>query len=170
MPGKTASSQQVRWLVKPAAVESLSAERGAYALLIRLERHFRGSVGALGTVGLPAGTYLYCGSANGPGGLRARLRRHLRRDKSLHWHVDHLTTAGTITRILAVAGGRECALVSRALRLPDVSTPAAGFGSSDCRRCFAHLLGVRDGDGVVDALRCGGSARSIQFTSQREIQ
>jgi Uri superfamily endonuclease len=40
---------------------------------------------------LPAGRYLYCGSAKGPGGLKARLSRHMRRGKSVRWHIDRLT-------------------------------------------------------------------------------
>jgi Uri superfamily endonuclease len=40
---------------------------------------------------LPAGRYLYCGSAKGPGGLKARLSRHTRRGKSVRLHVDQLT-------------------------------------------------------------------------------
>jgi hypothetical protein len=30
-----------------------------------------------------------------------------------------------------------------------VSVPVAGFGSSDCRRCPAHLLAVADPDQLV---------------------
>jgi Uri superfamily endonuclease len=45
---------------------------------------------------LPAGRYLYCGSAKGPGGLKARLSRHMRRGKSVRWHVDQLTEQGLV--------------------------------------------------------------------------
>jgi Uri superfamily endonuclease len=33
-------------------------------------------------IDLPAGRYLYCGSAKGPGGLKARLSRHFRRGRA----------------------------------------------------------------------------------------
>jgi Uri superfamily endonuclease len=46
---------------------------------------------------LQAGRYLYCGSAKGSGGIRARLSRHMRPDKVIHWHVDLLTDAGPVT-------------------------------------------------------------------------
>ena len=34
---------------------------------------------------LPVGRNLYCGSAKGPGGLKARLSRHVQRGKSVRW-------------------------------------------------------------------------------------
>jgi Uri superfamily endonuclease len=34
---------------------------------------------------LPAGRFLYCGSAKGQGGSKARLSRHF---KSVRWHID----------------------------------------------------------------------------------
>lgn len=54
------------------------AEPGTYALLLKLDKQERITVGKLGTFDLPAGYYLYVGSALGPGGLRARLTRHRR--------------------------------------------------------------------------------------------
>ncbi|WP_296520394.1 DUF123 domain-containing protein [Rhodoplanes sp.] len=91
---------------------------------------------------LPAGRYLYCGSARGPGGLRARIARHLRRRKTLRWHVDRLTTRGTVFAVWAIPGGDECDLVARLAALP---VPLPGFGSSDCRRCRSHLLAWPEG-------------------------
>ena len=86
---------------------------------------------------LPAGRYLYCGSANGPGGLKARLARHMRRGKSVHWHIDQLTERGIISGSWIVRNGRECDLVAMFKMLPK---PIPGFGSSDCLRCCSHLL------------------------------
>ena len=132
----------IQTFTTPIQENDLPTAKGAYALLIRLPRRFRASVGALGQIDLPAGDYLYLGSAYGPGGLRARLRRHLRASKKTHWHVDYLTGAGEITDIIAVSAGKECDLVDRALMYAGVSVPIAGFGSSDCPRCSAHLLAM----------------------------
>ena len=63
---------------------------GTYALLIELEEPLR--VKAL----LAPGLYVYCGSAKGRGGTAARIGRHMRRDKLAHWHVDQLTSVGTV--------------------------------------------------------------------------
>jgi Uri superfamily endonuclease len=115
---------------------------GAYALLIELNRALVFREGLLAGKRLPPGRYVYCGSANGPGGIAARLARHLRRSKTLRWHVDRLTTRGHVLATAALPGGSECGLADRLLALDGVGVPLPGFGSSDCRRCRAHLLSV----------------------------
>ena len=120
---------------------------GAYALILRLERDIRLDIRTLGRPELPAGLYLYAGSAWGPGGIRARVARHLRTDKARVWHIDRLTEAATIEEVIAFPGGRECAIVAAAT---GASVPIARFGASDCRRCEAHLLAVEPD--IVDAL------------------
>ena len=47
-------------------------------------------MGALGRIELQAGTWLYVGSARGPGGLAARVGRHWRDGVPKHWHMDYL--------------------------------------------------------------------------------
>lgn len=119
-----------------------TAQPGAYVLAIRLPRPLRVSIAGRVAGTLPAGRYLYCGSARGPGGLRARIARHLRRRKTLRWHVDRLTTRGTVFAVWAVPGGDECALAGALAGLP---VPIAGFGSSDCARCVSHLFAWPEG-------------------------
>jgi len=118
------------------------AAPGAYALLIELTRPATLNVGALGALAFDPGFYLYAGSANGPGGVRARVARHCRRGKKAHWHVDRLIAAGRIVDVLAVPGGDECRIVERVRSALNAIAPAPGFGSSDCRRCPAHLLAM----------------------------
>ena len=50
------------------------AEPGTYALLLKLDKQEKITVGKLCTFDFPAGYYLYVGSALGPGGLQARQR------------------------------------------------------------------------------------------------
>ncbi len=115
---------------------------GAYLLVIDLGRPLTFTIAGKRTVTLPPGRYAYCGSARGPGGLAARLARHLRSGKSAHWHVDRLTRAGRVVAIGLCPHGRECALFDAVSQLPGVSIPAPGLGSSDCDRCAAHLAAV----------------------------
>ncbi|WP_299436240.1 DUF123 domain-containing protein [uncultured Rhodospira sp.] len=92
---------------------------------------------------LTPGWYVYAGSARGPGGLRARLRRHMRPDKARHWHIDWLTTAPDVSAwALVRPAATECALIAEAMAHLPVSVPVPGFGSSDCRRCVSHLLAL----------------------------
>ena len=116
---------------------------GTYTLFIHVARDVDLQVGRLGAFPLSQGVYAYVGSAYGPGGLRARLQRHLSDAKRLHWHIDYLTQLFPVGAALGFAGAeaRECSVVQRLLRQPGHSVPARGFGSSDCRRgCPAHLI------------------------------
>lgn len=116
------------------------AMTGAYALSLRLAHPVRLDLPTIDATELPPGWFVYAGSANGPGGVRARLARHFRREKRRHWHIDRLSVAASDMAALAVAGGVECDLVARLLQAPMFTMAAAGFGSSDCGRCAGHLL------------------------------
>jgi len=112
---------------------------GAYRLTIRLSEAVRVRVGRLGMVSLPAGSYVYCGSARRA--LPARVARHLRRRKRRHWHIDYLL-ARREAKVVAVAAWcdrTECDLSAEAVA-GGGQVLAPGFGSTDCRRgCGAHL-------------------------------
>ncbi|WP_404381960.1 DUF123 domain-containing protein [Caenispirillum salinarum] len=129
---------------------------GAYVLRMTfgfpapLPPRFAGTHGPV----LAPGTYLYCGSARGGGGLRARCARHLAADKPRRWHVDWLTTAAGDTAVWPVAGGDECALRG-ALTVAGAAVPVPGFGSSDCRRCPSHLLRWPDAAADVTPVLAG---------------
>jgi Uri superfamily endonuclease len=125
---------------------------GTYVLLIHLPCEARITVGRLGTFPLVRGWYLYAGSALGRGGLRARLARHRRRAKRLHWHIDYLLLRArlVVSWEAAYAGRLECAWHAALLGLPGARLPIFGFGASDCT-CTAHLtwLPSRPDDAVV---------------------
>jgi Uri superfamily endonuclease len=136
---------------------------GAYLLLVTLPAPLWVAVPGRGGATLPPGRFLYAGSARGPGGIRARLGRHLRRAKTPHWHIDLLTAAGTAEGAWVFPGGDECAIVAALAHLP---APLPGFGSSDCRHCVSHLLAWPDGvahgamgEGGAGGIRCARSAQ-----------
>jgi len=137
------------WLCMMQGDEFLK-QSGAYVLLIALEDEFVGRVGRLGDIVLPAGDYFYFGSARGPGGMAARIKHHILSDKKPHWHVDRLTLAGSVVEFLAVPNGHECDLREKAMAQISLIVPVMGFGSSDCRRCPAHLLGIPS-DGLLSS-------------------
>ena len=122
--------------------DPLPAGPGAYVLILDIPRSVPLRITTLPRIHLPPGRYAYVGSAKGPGGIRARVRRHLRTPKKAHWHVDHLTASASVVEILAHPGADECDIVERLLRGRGTTTPVAGFGSSDCKRCVAHLLAL----------------------------
>jgi Uri superfamily endonuclease len=115
---------------------------GAYCLLVRLDREADAAIGRLGRFRLPAGHYVYCGSALR--GLAARTARHMRRHKTLRWHIDYLLALpqACLLACLAYPSDRreECQLNQAVQRQRGASVPVRGFGSSDCcRGCPAHL-------------------------------
>lgn len=120
-----------------ATADAAPGAPGAYVLQVDLAEAVSVIIAGRPPEKLPAGRYLYCGSANGPGGLKSRLARHMRHGKSIRWHVDQLTERGTVVGGWIVRNGRECDLVAMLAPLP---LPIPGFGSSDCRRCVSHLL------------------------------
>ncbi len=123
---------------------SLPAAPGAYLLLAQLAVPLSLRIRTLPPVVLAAGRYVYAGSARGPGGIRARVGRHLRHGKRPHWHIDYLTEAAAGLQAIAVPDGDECALIGALLAAGGCEVAVAGFGSSDCRACNGHLLRLRD--------------------------
>jgi Uri superfamily endonuclease len=121
------------------SVDEAPSLPGAYMIAIELAEPVVVTLCGRAAINLPAGCYLYCGSAKGPGGLKARLSRHFRRGKSVRWHIDQLTERGSVIGSWIFPGGDECELVRRFSQLP---IPIPGFGSSDCAVCRSHLLQV----------------------------
>ena len=120
----------------------LPAVAGAYLLWLPIDRPLDLAAPKPGAR-LDPGIYLYLGSANGPGGLRARAARHLRADKRRRWHVDQLTVvAGARARALAWPGGDECSW-REAVQAAGASVPVPRFGASDCRHARRISICVR---------------------------
>jgi Uri superfamily endonuclease len=127
---------------------------GVYVLHLYLSQPCCLQIGRLGIFNFDCGSYLYAGSALGPGGLRARLGRHLRGAGPPHWHIDYLRAAAEVVGFIwleaeasawpAPAGlSPECRLARCLAAHPAASIPAPRFGSSDCRgRCPAHLVAL----------------------------
>jgi Uri superfamily endonuclease len=121
----------------------LPATPGTYVLIISA-RPGVVRVGKLGELALTEQPHLYVGSAHGPGGLRARVGRHLRSahgKAGRHWHIDHLLAVARIREVWLVTGTEklECAWAAALAACDACETPLPGFGASDCR-CPSHLL------------------------------
>jgi Uri superfamily endonuclease len=114
-------------------------DKGTYILKMKMDKPFEITIGKLGRFTFPAGHYLYFGSAMN--GLNARISRHMRSKKQLHWHIDYFLQKATIVDIWYVESEErlECRLCIEATKLPGAHIPVKGFGSSDCR-CTSHLL------------------------------
>ena len=130
---------------------SIPEQPGVYALHLKLvhTNHFR--VGKLGEFIFPPGDYVYIGSAMGPGGLQARLNRHLSGDGRPHWHIDWIRAVTEVIGYcyLMSESSLECRWSQVLAADPGASIPVPRFGASDCRsksgKCAAHLILFKSG-------------------------
>jgi Uri superfamily endonuclease len=118
--------------------------KGSYILLTELAAEENVLIGKLGYIFFPKAFYAYVGSAMN--GLEARLARHLRKEKELHWHIDYLLKEAKLLEIILCPSEQriECFL-AQALAKEFQSIP--GFGSSDCK-CQSHLYFTNEKDGL----------------------
>ena len=107
--------------------------KGAYVLIIGLPKSAEIQVGQLGKIKFKNGFYAYVGSALG--GLEARISRHFRKEKKIHWHIDYLLVWAMIKDVY-ISELKECDIVKK---LADYLPCVRGFGSSDCD-CKSHLF------------------------------
>jgi sugar fermentation stimulation protein A len=126
----------------PIALQAASAveeDQGSYFLVILLKRQCTLTAASLGSIQLEPGWYVYVGS--GMQALSARIARHHRRRKKLHWHIDYLLDCAEsrdITSLPIRCRHRlECSLAQAVAGL--AVDAISGFGSSDCN-CFSHLF------------------------------
>jgi len=116
--------------------------KGVYVLIIQLNGDTALSVGALGTLAFKKCLYAYVGSAQT--NMEQRIRRHLRREKRIFWHIDYLlnSDAARIVKVLHKQADKaeECAI---AKALGERGASINGFGCSDCK-CKSHLFRIRD--------------------------
>jgi sugar fermentation stimulation protein A len=118
-------------------IEREAQDRGSYILVLSLAEDRFLDVGRLGRLFFRKGFYLYAGSAMA--NLTARMKRHLRRRKRFHWHIDWLRSIAEVRSVIPVrASARlECAIAQSLASRAAWSVP--GFGCTDCR-CDSHLF------------------------------
>ncbi len=129
---------------------SLPRTRGAYALELYLPQQIEITIGRLGKYSFRNRIYIYLGSASGPGGINARLGRHITgRPLRMHWHIDYLRNHAQPTAYSFISPKsneqmgkpNECCWSQALASLSSMDVVVPGFGASDClSRCKAHLL------------------------------
>lgn len=119
----------------------LQPKSGTYALIFEIEQAQALRVGRLGMLSVEPGFYIYVGSAFGSGGVRARLRHHMRPSLRPHWHIDYLKNVATLREMWVTYAEvkQECVWAEVWGENAGISTPFPRFGASDCR-CPAHLF------------------------------
>lgn len=141
-------------------VASLPSSKGTYALLMRAEPGLIVPVDSLGDVRIESPWLVYIGSAMGPGGLRARLGRHIVGSPNRRWHVDHLRALAQPVEAWWIEGGErlECAWAAMLASRRGWRIEHPRFGSSDCG-CPGHLIGAPGRPKFTGLLRPPGRQR-----------
>jgi Uri superfamily endonuclease len=106
-------------------MEGVPGLPGTYVLVLVVEDEQQVRVGQLGEFRIPPGWLAYVGSARGPGGLAARLARHLRHPKSPVWHIDFLRAVARPVAIWWATGTdrRECLWATALAGMSGASQP-----------------------------------------------
>ncbi|MCX6153467.1 MAG: GIY-YIG nuclease family protein [Candidatus Kapabacteria bacterium] len=117
---------------------------GAYQIHIKISRRIKILIGAFGIYNLEKGYYIYTGSAMK--NLSQRIDRHKRAEKKIHWHIDYLLS-NKYVQVIKIDSfpsetRMECELNQNIANQAGISFPIAGFGSSDCKTCMAHLIKI----------------------------
>ncbi|MBS7615125.1 GIY-YIG nuclease family protein [Candidatus Bathyarchaeota archaeon] len=125
----------------------VSNVKGYYVLLIYVKANTEILVGKLGVKNFKKGYYVYTGSALGKGALSlgGRIRRHIRRQKTVKWHIDYLLSdenASVKAVMTSISEQKmECRINKRLKEVFHGQTPIMKFGASDCKEnCYSHLL------------------------------
>jgi len=143
--------------------EQVPSTSGTYILIINVPSPVDTTVGKLGKIAFPSGSYAYVGSALGPGGLAARLGRYNVGPNRKHWHINYLLDHAELVGVLFRSDDRrrECAWAGWVME----RTPCfvLGFGSSDCR-CESHLFFVGDDEKVEEISRAAGCELKASIT------
>jgi sugar fermentation stimulation protein A len=115
-------------------------ESGVYIAVFYMPESNTIRIGQLGRFRFWPGVYFYVGSAQR--NLSARLERHSRKKKPLHWHIDYLSAKAKMLGAITIAGPREleCQLAEDLSGMFELAV--RGFGASDCR-CGGHLFYAR---------------------------
>jgi Uri superfamily endonuclease len=121
----------------------INCDRGIYILEIHLSHTFSLELKTFHHIKFPKGFYYYVGSAQK--NLTKRIERHLNKNKKLFWHIDYITSL-PFTKISGITifpdaqKEIECELVNYLSNNYELNFPVKKFGSSDCHRCYSHLL------------------------------
>jgi Uri superfamily endonuclease len=134
----------------------MQSQPGTYVLVLRSNASTQVRVGRRGILQVMPGTYLYVGSAFGPGGVAARVERHCRTSKARRWHIDFLRERTVLESAwFSHAPERLEHRWAAALEGCDGLQAIAGFGCSDCQ-CTSHLFYAAGGLPPRAPLSCLG--------------
>lgn len=131
----------IHWWWRDKVEYQLDEQHTLYMIQCYLPEEKKITVGKLGTFFFPAGHYIYVGSAKR--NIQARVNRHLKIEKKLHWHFDYFRPYVQVVKVETFDGEiGECTLFQKLAIERKGTLLVKGFGSSDCR-CHTHLMYIQ---------------------------
>jgi len=122
--------------------KKLTPLQGIYVIVIKVNKDTNINIGALGNLSFTKGLYAYVGSAQK--NLQKRIKRHLRKQKHIFWHIDYLldNPASKPVKIFFKQASKteECTI---AQEISTQNEAVTGFGCSDCN-CKSHLFRIKN--------------------------
>lgn len=126
----------------PQVLERENHDGGDYCVILEVKEEMTIPVGSLGDVHFQAGFYVYVGSAKK--NLAARLARHQRKRKGMHWHIDYLRQKAAVVAVVPIrtTDDLEHDLAKAVGDIAAWSVPR--FGCTDCKGDASHLFGFTE--------------------------
>ena len=122
--------------------KKLKTLQGIYVIVIKVDKDTSINIGALGNLSFKKGLYAYVGSAQK--NLQKRIKRHLRKQKRVFWHIDYLLdnpASKTVKIFFKQASKTEECTIAQEISIRNEAVP--GFGCSDCK-CKSHLFRIKN--------------------------
>jgi Uri superfamily endonuclease len=143
----------------------MKTEPGTYALILECAVRAGLRIGLRLKMDTEPGYYIYVGSAFGPGGVRARVSRHFKREKAKRWHIDFLRESVIFREVWYTHSPEHLEHVwARIFQDMAGVLPVEGFGCTDCK-CRAHLFRIPERpDLSVFSRRAAGKIEVRGFT------
>ena len=128
-------------IINKSIIDRIPSSKGIYALVFELTNNMKLSTRTLSNKTLTKGIYVYIGSARGPGGLRARIRRHLAKTKKLKWHIDYITSTNHFRAraIVYALTNQDLEHIMASILEKQLAIPIQRFGSTD-KPSRSHLF------------------------------
>ena len=123
--------------------KTTSSNSGIYILEIYACEEFQIHVKKFKDISIPKGYHYYIGSAQK--NLSQRIERHFRKEKKIHWHIDHLTSDENIklANAYVIYDAPKNMEEEIANDFPDnfkSKILLKGFGNSDTKGTITHLF------------------------------
>ena len=116
--------------------------KGIYCLIIKVSKTKEILIGKLGKIKFEKGKYVYVGSSQN--NLEKRVKRHFKKRKKKHWHIDYLVSDKDIKieKAILFPFKKKSEESKLAREISKYGKPVKKFGASDDAKSKSHLIKI----------------------------